>query len=45
MIDMANAAGIEPVMTTYAVGIAPEDMADLVRGIMGMPFPKLDKFA
>ena len=29
MIDMANAAGIEPVMTTFAVGVPPEDMADL----------------
>ena len=29
MIDMANAAAIEPVMTTFAVGVPPEDMADL----------------
>ena len=35
MIDMANAAGIDPVMTTFAVGVAPEEMGDLVEYCYG----------
>ena len=29
VIDMCNAMAIEPIVTTFAVGVAPEDMADL----------------
>jgi alpha-L-arabinofuranosidase len=35
VVDMATAAGIEPVITTFAVGVAPEEMADLVEYCWG----------